>query len=79
MKYKYIAAVALALVSASASAQDRTYILTVSAAEVGVIGAALGARPYAEVAPLLNKLNDQIREQDKPKAAPEPEKPAGGK
>jgi hypothetical protein len=48
--------------------------LTVEETEIGVIGEALGSMPYAKVAPLVTKLNTQIRDQVKPPAAPAPQK-----
>ena len=43
--------------------------LTVTLQDIGIIGQALGARPFAEVNVLLQKLDAQIKAQAKP---PEP-------
>lgn len=75
---KYILA-AIFISTAAAAQEQRTYSLTVTAADVGVIGTALGARPYSEVVALLAKLDAQIKEQDKPKPAPEAAKSADPK
>jgi len=48
-------------------AQDKPVTLTVNSADLKVIGDALGALPYKEVAPLVSRLQAQVIEQQKPK------------
>ena len=60
------------LVSTSAFAQNppAEYMLKVTPADVSIIGKALGSQPFNDVAPVLNKLQEQINEQNKPKVDP---------
>jgi len=50
------------------------YTLTLTGAEIALIGTALGARPYSEVAPLVAKIQQQILDAEK-KGAPPPKTP----
>lgn len=52
--------------------------LRVTAPEVDLIGKALGTQPYNDVASLVQKLRQQIIEQQQPKKA-EPSGESGGK
>jgi hypothetical protein len=72
MKY---AIFALSMISTAAMAQD--YNLTVTPQDIGIIGTALGDRPYREAMPLIRKLNEQIAAQDteRNKAAEDAKKP----
>ena len=56
---------------------ERSYTLNVTGSEANVIGNALSALPYRDVAPILNKLQAQIKEQDAKPAptASDPPKP----
>lgn len=74
-------ALALLLVSSSALAQTppAEYNLKVTPADVAIIGKALGSQPFNDVAPVLNKLQEQINEQNKPKSAATPDKKPGAK
>lgn len=56
-----------------AKAQEVSVNLTVNQADLAVLSEGLGALPYAKVAPLVNKLQAQVIEQQKGKAAPQPE------
>jgi len=46
------------------------FTLNVSPEEVNVLGKALGEMPFKEAAPLVRKLDDQLREQQKPAQVP---------
>jgi hypothetical protein len=69
---------AIALVSAASAVADplpaaapvaqAEYTLKVSRAELTQIGGALGALPFREVAALINKIQAQVAEQEKPPA-----------
>lgn len=50
--------------------------LTVTAQDIGIIGQALGARPFSEVNALLQKLDAQINAQRKLPEPKTPEPPA---
>ena len=70
MKKLILAAI---LFASPAMAQDVT--LHVNNAELGLIGKGLGTLPFNDVAPLMNKLQSQVVEQQK--AAEKPvDKPA---
>ena len=65
-----------------ASAQSpQTYTLTITAADVTVIGQALGVRPYNDVASIIAKMQAQINAQNEAAAkganppAPGPKEP----
>lgn len=47
------------------------FLLKVTAGELDVIGKALGKLPFEDVAQLLQKLRQQVVEQQKPKIEPE--------
>jgi hypothetical protein len=51
------------LIASPAMAQDVT--LKVNNAELGLIGKGLGTLPFNDVAPLMNKLQSQVVEQQK--------------
>lgn len=55
--------------SATPQQPERTFTLTVTAGELGVIGMGLDQVPYRLAAPVITKLQAQIAEQEKP--APE--------
>lgn len=42
------------------------FVLNVSPEDVQVLGKALGELPYKEAAPIVRKLDEQLREQQKP-------------
>ena len=69
-----LAVAAVFLVSEPAQAQPSIpseYVIKLSPADLDLIGKALGAQPFNDVAPLFQKLRQQVSEQQKP---PEPEK-----
>jgi hypothetical protein len=75
---KYIL-IAIFLASEPALSQEaKPFTFTVTPQELGVIAQALGSMPYREAAPVLHKLEAQLREQQAKPAAPgapvEPEK-----
>lgn len=49
--------------------------LKVTALELEIIGKGLGTQPYNDVVPLMNKLRQQVMEQQKPALAPKPDEP----
>jgi hypothetical protein len=53
-----------------ANAQEVSVTLTVNQADLALVSKGLGGLPFAEVAPLMNKLQTQVMEQQKAKAAP---------
>lgn len=59
----------LSLANAQEPSKDVT--LTVTVAELAVIGKALGTIPYSEIAPLMNKLQIQFIAQSVPRRAEE--------
>lgn len=66
----------MSMVSVPALAQTpAAYTLTVTPQEVNVIGTALGARPYMEVQGLMQKLTNQVLEQNKPASKAEDKPP----
>ena len=71
---KWLLALALllnhGLIADRANAQDVSVTLTVNQADLALVAKALGALPFAEVAPLMNKLQQQVTEQQKAKVAP---------
>ena len=67
-------AIAFVLFAVTARAQERTYTLTVTAVDIATIASALGDVPYSKALPVIEKLKAQIAEQNKPPAAPAPEK-----
>lgn len=56
-------------------AQEQPINLTVTNAEIQLIGEGLGSLPYGKVAALMNKLQLQINSQAKPPEAKAPEAP----
>ena len=50
------------------------FVLNVTAEDVHILGKALGELPYREAAPIARKLDEQLREQQKPAPVPETEK-----
>jgi len=56
-----------------ANAQEVSVTLTVNQADLALVSKGLGGLPFAEVAPLMNKLQTQVMEQQKAKAAPVPQ------
>lgn len=83
-----IVAGCLALASIAAAvaqpAPPDSFTLRVDSKDIEVIGEGLGSLPYTKVAPLMGKLQSQIKEQiemrdkilQKQKAAPTPKEPA---
>lgn len=67
-----ILAAALAAPQAAAQAPKvpTHYTLSVTLQELGVIGAALGDRPFKDVASLLANLNKQVQDQQSAASAP---------
>lgn len=66
----------LAAQQSAPAAQERQLTFTLSASELGKIGTALEARPYGEVAQLMQKLQQQFMGQQTgatPAPAPTPE------
>jgi hypothetical protein len=63
---KLILAVMMVLATAATAQDVKVYTLNVTQAELGIIAAALQARPYSEVSTLLAKLDSQLKEQVKP-------------
>ncbi len=81
MKYLVIPFI---LLSTSAFAQEapKTFSLVLDMQEIAVVGKGLGMLPYGEVAPLMQKLQIQINQQQqikKPSEAGEINKPAEDK
>lgn len=62
---KYVIIAAMLLVSSSAFAQSKEYVLKLSTEEVNMIGKLLEAQPYRDVAALVAKLRTQIVAQEK--------------
>lgn len=62
---KYVIVAAMLLVSSSAFAQSKEYVLKLSPEEVNLIGKLLEAQPYRDVAALVAKLRTQIIAQEK--------------
>lgn len=75
---KYIILGMLIVAGPALSQEPAEFRLTVTPAELNVIGVALGERPYREVAPLLAKLDAQLKEQRAPKAERPVEQAPGG-
>lgn len=78
MKRLLIAAMLLASTAAFAQPAEKTYSLTVTATEIGVLAEALGEIPAKRANPLIAKLNQQITAQDaaaKKAEEPKPEAP----
>lgn len=62
---KYVIVAAMLLVSSSAFAQSKEYVIKLSTEEVNMIGKLLEAQPYRDVAALVAKLRAQIVAQEK--------------
>lgn len=73
MRRLIIAAAFLFPISALAQNPVPELILKVTALELEIIGKGLGTQPYNDVVPLMNKLRQQVMEQQKPALAPKPE------
>lgn len=74
---KFLITAAFLLVSPALAQQPPSeYIIKLTPADVAVVGKALGSQPFNDVAPLLQKLQGQIEEQNKKASAPAPEKKA---
>lgn len=75
---RMLAVIAALLIASPAAAQaPKEYTVKLSAQDLQIVGAALGARPFTEVRDLFTRLEQQIAEQNKPKDAngnPEPGK-----
>lgn len=71
----FIALVAsISIFNAALAQEPKTYKVELNARELGLIGQALGARPFNEVANVIRRIDEQIAEQDKPKEAKPVEK-----
>lgn len=73
---KYVVATLFALVPVVAFAQEKPkeFNLKIDGADIQTIGEGLGMLPYGKVAPLMQKLQIQINEQNASKS-PAPTKP----
>lgn len=67
--YRLSLIIALLLSSAAYAQEPASFTLTVTPAELQVIGKGLGTQPYESTAPLMAKLQAQVLEQQKPKDA----------
>lgn len=67
---------AAVLFATSAVAQEREYDLRVTATEVNLIGKALGKLSFDEVAPIIDKLRNQVAIQNQPSKPVEQSAPA---
>ena len=75
MRYPLGLIAVLALTSpVAAQTPAQTFTLTVTSQDLSVIGTALADRPYKDVAPILNNLNQQVNAQ-----LPKPDKDADKK
>lgn len=52
---------------------SQEYTIKLTAQDLDVIGAALGEQPFNKAAPLINKLRQQVMEQQQAKEAPKVE------
>lgn len=66
MKKLTLIVAALLMPTIAAAQSDPEVSLKVNNADVAIIGEALGLMPYTKVAPLINKLQVQIQQQQKP-------------
>lgn len=64
MKHLAVIALATALLGGVAHAQERNYSLTLTPSEIRLLGAALDEQKAKDVRPLMNKIEDQIAQQD---------------
>lgn len=69
-----LAIISLPFIAGLANAQEKQFTLNVNQADIQTIGEALGTLPFGKVAPLMQKLQAQINEQNK-LAMPEATKP----
>jgi hypothetical protein len=76
MKYALIASVVAISTSAFAQ-QPAEYVLKMTPAEVDIVNDGLQTQPFGKVFPLINKLRQQIIDQQPKQAAPD--KPSEGK
>lgn len=71
---------AAAVISTAALAQQpqppTEYILRLSGEEVAAVWSALGELPFKKVAPLMQKVQQQVSEQERVSPAPSPPPPA---
>lgn len=63
-----------AVAQSSQSQSQQEYNLKVTGVELDLIGRALGLMPYNDVASLVQKLRQQVVEQQQPKNVEEPKK-----
>lgn len=60
-------------------AQERGFTLTLSETQLNYVGKLLGRQPYEEVAPLIQRIqeqvNSQVAAQSRPPPQPKPEEP----
>lgn len=59
----------LTLLTAANAQEPQSFTLTVTPADLQIIGKGLGTQPYEITAPLMAKLQAQVIEQQKPKDA----------
>lgn len=77
----FVGAIVAVVIATPAVAQQpqsnpAEYHLKITGAEVDLIGKALGTQPFSEVAPLVQKLRQQIMEQQQtPVPTPKPQEP----
>lgn len=66
----FLLALSLLIVPAAASAQesspDRKFMLEITAADLQIIGAALEQLPFKSSAPVIQRLNEQLKKQAEP-------------
>ena len=76
--YLYAAAIACSIATVSLAyaqqQQEREFEIKVNNKDIELIGKALGKLPFEEVAPLFQKLQVQIQQQNMPKPPVEPKK-----
>lgn len=70
---------AVALFTTASVAQERDYDLRVTATEVNLIGKALGKLSFDEVAPIIEKLRNQVAVQNQPPKVEQQPAPAAEK
>jgi hypothetical protein len=57
---------------AMAQQQERTYTLSLTASQLGVIGTALGEQKFKDVVGVVAAIQQQVEAQNRPPAAPAP-------
>lgn len=64
---------ALPAMAQQSQAPTQEYTIKLTAQDLDVIGAGLGDQPFNKAAPLINKLKQQVMEQQQAKEAPKVE------